>query len=75
MELHLFWIDKNWKQRGYAKNYNLLVNLTMKSYTIFINSFFAYEKAEDIEVKKKSDIIDYIKYLNENGFTEIKINI
>ena len=31
-----------------------------------------YYHPEDIEVKKKSDIEDYIEYLKENGFTEME---
>lgn len=31
-----------------------------------------YYKPEDIEVKKKSDIEDYIEYLKRNGFTEME---
>jgi len=27
MRLHLFWIDKSWKERGYANNYNLIVDM------------------------------------------------
>jgi len=70
MRLHLFWIDKNWHERGYAKNYNLIVYIEDKTYKVYTNPFYAYHKPEDIEVKKKSDITDYIEYLRENGFKE-----
>ena len=70
MELHLFWIDKAWKNRGYANNYNLIVNFKKKTYKIYVNPFYAYNKAVDIEVKKKSDITKYIAYLKEHGFIE-----
>lgn len=68
MKLHLFWIDKKWKERGYAKNYNLIVDIENRTYKTYINPFYDYIKREDIEVKKKSDITNYIEYLKENGF-------
>jgi len=34
--------------------------------------FYGYYKPEDIEVKRKSDIEDYIEYLKKNGFTEME---
>ena len=71
MRLHLFWIDKRWQERGYANNYNLIVDIEKKIYKVYVNSFYAYNRAEDIEVKKKSDITDYIEYLKENGFEEV----
>ena len=70
MKLHLFWVDKMWKKRGYAKNFNLLIDTENKTYKVFENPYFDYKKTEDIEVKKKSDIIDYIEYLKDNGFTK-----
>ncbi len=72
MRLHLFWIDKRRQERGCANNYNLIVNMENKIYKVYINSFYAYNRAEDIEVKKKSDITDYMKYLKENGFKEVE---
>lgn len=72
MKLHLFWLDKNWEERGYANNYNLIIDMEKKIYKVYINSFYAYDRAEDIEVVRKSDITDYIEYLKENGFTEVE---
>lgn len=68
MRLHLFWIDKNWRERGYAKNYNLIVDMENRTYKTYTNPFYDYSKREDIEVKKKTDITKYIEYLKENGF-------
>lgn len=70
MRIHLFWLDKNWQSRGYANNFNLVVNMKEKTYKVFVNSYYAYRRPEDIEVKKKSDVTDYIEYLKENGFKE-----
>ena len=72
MRLHLFWIDKKWKVKGCADNYNLIVNMGNKTYKVYVNAFYGYYRAEDIEVKKKSDITDYIEYLKENGFKEVE---
>nr|DAE89602.1 MAG TPA: hypothetical protein [Bacteriophage sp.] len=43
-----------------------------KTYKVYTNAFYGYYHPEDIEVKKKSDIEDYIEYLKENGFTEME---
>lgn len=73
MRLHLFWIDNKWKQSGRcAENYNLIVDMENKTYKVYVNAFYGYYKPEDIEVKKKSDIADYIKYLKEHGFKEVE---
>ena len=69
--LHLYYVDKNWKAKGCASNFNLVVYPEDKVYKTFVNPFYGYNKPEDIEVKKKSDILDYIKYLAENGFTQM----
>ena len=73
MKIHLYWLDKNWQSRGYANNYNLIVDMEDKTYKTYTNSFCGYRYLDDIEVKKKSDIIDYIKYLKTNGFKEVTI--
>jgi hypothetical protein len=72
MRLHLFWIDKRWQERGYANNYNLIVDMENKIYKVYVNSFYAYHRAEDIEVKRKSDILDYMEHLKKNGFKEVE---
>ena len=73
MRLHLFWLDKNWKKRGdCANNYNLIVDMENKTYKVYTNAFYGYYHPEDIEVKKKSDIEDYIEYLKRNGFREME---
>ena len=73
MKIHLFWIDKNWKRNGgAANNYNLIVDMENKTYKVLINPYYAYNRAEDIEVKKKSDIMDYVEYLKLNGFKEVE---
>lgn len=71
MRLHLFWLDKNWQRRGScANNYNLIVDIENKTYKVYTNAFYGYYRPEDIEVKKKSDITDYVEYLKQNGFKE-----
>lgn len=73
MKLHLFWVDNNYKKTGRtANNYNLIVDMENKTYKQFVNPFYGYYNPEDIEVKRKSDIVDYIKHLKENGFKEVK---
>lgn len=73
MKLHLFWIDNKWKKNGgTANNYNLIVDMENKTYKQFVNSFYAYSKPEDIKVKRKSDITDYVEYLKLNGFKKVE---
>ena len=73
MRIHLFWLDKKWKENGgCADNYNLIVDMENKTYKVFINPYYAYHRAEDIEVKRKSDILDYVEYLKENGFKVVE---
>ena len=43
-----------------------------KTYKQFVDPFYGYYKADDIEVKRKSDIVDYIKYLKDNDFKEVE---
>ena len=71
MRLHLYYRDKGWENRGAcAHNYNLVVDLGNKTYKIYVSPFYGYERSSDIEVKRKSDIMDYIEYLKENGFVD-----
>ena len=73
MRLHLFWIDNKWKQnRSCAENYNLIVDMESRTYKFYINPYYGYYKEEDIEAKRKSDILDYMEYLKKNGFKEVE---
>ena len=73
MRIHLCWVDKNWKSRGYANNYHLIVDMEQKKYRTYTNTYSNCNHPDDIEVKRKSDIVDYIKYLKANGFKEVII--
>lgn len=70
MKLHLFWLDKNWKKKhkGAAEHYNLLVDFETKTYKVYINPYCNYQLPDDIEVAKKTDIMEYKEYLIKNGF-------
>lgn len=73
MKLYLFWIDNKWKRNGRtANNYNLIVDMENKTYKQFVNPLYIHKKPEDIEVKRKSDIVEYAKYLKWNGFKEVE---
>ena len=61
MEYNFREIEKKWRQR-WVEN---------KTYKVYVNPFYNYDRPEDIEVKKKSDIEEYIGYLIINGFTKI----
>lgn len=72
MRLHLFWIDKKWEQKGCADNYNLIIDMEKKVYKVYTNPYYSYRRPEDIEIKRKSDITEYVEYLKENGFVEVE---
>lgn len=72
MNLHLYWIDKNWKEKGAAENFNLIVDTENKLYRTYTNSYYGYNSPGSIEVKRKSDITDYIEYLKADNFIEQK---
>lgn len=73
MELHLYYLDKGWKksEKGCADNFNLVVDMENKKFHTFTNPFYGYYAAKDIEVKRKSDIIDFIEELKKNGYEEV----
>ena len=66
-------MDKNWKGRGYANHIHLTVNFTNKTYKKAINYTVPLFGHNSIEVKRKSEISEYIEYLERiHGFKEIK---
>lgn len=71
MFIHLYRLDKNWKKKGVAENLNLIVNYEFKTYKMYINSFYGYDGKDSIEVKKKSDIFDYMETLKKGWFTDL----
>lgn len=72
MKLHLFWLDKGWKNRdsGCANHFHLNVDMDKKTFKAYTSPYYGADAPYDIEVKRKSDITDYIGYLKNNGFTE-----
>ena len=73
MRIHLYWLDNKWKTNGScANNYNLIVDMEAKTFKVYVNAFYGYRMPEDIEVKRKSDILEYVEYLKKNGFVEVE---
>lgn len=72
MRIHLYYLDKGWKnqKKDCAENYNLIIDMQDKTYKVYIDAYYGYCRPEDIEVKRKSDITDYVAHLKRNGFTE-----
>ena len=70
--IHLYRVDKNRQARGYQRNYNLIIDYAKKTFRTYINPFYWYTGRDDIEVNKKSDILDYEKLLVNNGFIQIE---
>lgn len=69
MRLHLWWFDNNWQQRGYAKHLHLFIYFDEKKYVLRENMYYGYDGREHIQVKRKSDLTDYVEELIRNGFT------
>lgn len=72
MMIHLYYIDKNRQRRGYANNYNLLVDYDKKQFETYTTPFYWYRGAEHIETSKKSDILEYEKMLENRWFIKTK---
>lgn len=69
--LSLHWMDKNWKCRGYAKHKHLIIDMDAKVYRLLENYGVPdFNRANIIEVVRKSDIYDYAKHLQSIGFKE-----
>lgn len=71
MRLHIYWLDKNWRSKGAAENVHLYVDYTSKTYQKIIN-YMCQTSTGSIEAKRKSDILDFIKILQRDGFVEKK---
>ena len=72
MTLHLYYLDKNWREKGAAENFNLIVDMENKTYKVYSNSYYGYNSPNSVEVKRKSDITDYLEFLKANDFVEQK---
>ena len=68
--IHLFYVDKSRQKRGYMENYNLIINYETKTFKTYTNPYYWYTGKDDIEVRKKSDILDYEKQLEGRWFTK-----
>jgi len=69
MTFHLYWLDKNWQERGCANHFNLLVHNDTKTYETYINPFYDYRSDMSVEVVRRSDITDFIRHLESEGYT------
>lgn len=73
MFLHLYWLDRGWKKKGYANNWNIVVDFNKEVFTVFSNVRSNYINSNSIEVIRKRDILDYKYYLKDKGFKEVNI--
>lgn len=71
LQQHLYYLDKNWKVRWYAKNYNLVIDYIKKTFYEFTSHFYNYRWDADIQLTRKSDIIEYKKMLEKKWFENI----
>ena len=65
MEIILFWEDKNWKERGYANNVWLYIYPDDGEYQKVISFGCDITRKNVIEVTRKTDIENMIRYLTE----------
>ena len=70
--ISLHYMDKDWMRsgRGYANNVHLIVDFENHRYRYLVNYSVPQFGANRIEVKRKSDIEDYVKYLKAYDFIE-----
>lgn len=73
MKIHLVWLepDSSWINRGYAKNLHLIVNYKTKSYEYLESYGTGWADRSLVEVKRKSDIKDYVEYLKSEQFVDV----
>lgn len=72
MQIQLYWIDKNWQKRGSeAKNEHLYVDYAQGAYKYSVDCYGVDNSAKNVEVVRKSDLKDYMKALEQNGFRKV----
>lgn len=68
-ELVLYWLDKNWGGRGYGLNFYLNVDIEAKEFSMCTTSYCVYNSDGNcIQVVRKSDILNFAKYLKSRGY-------
>lgn len=75
MLIHLYWIDKSNKRKGEgseAHNEHLYVDYAKRIFQYSINYYGADNSAKNVEVARRSDLRDYMKYLESECFTKCK---
>lgn len=70
MLIHLYWVDKNWDKRADhdAHNEHLYVDYAKKIFQRCVNNYVSDNSAKNVEVTRRSDLRDYMKYLESEGF-------
>lgn len=73
MEIKMFWRDQNWENRGYANHIWLHIYPDEREYQNVVTPYCDISGGMNIvEVKRKSDIEDMIKYLEGWDYKETK---
>ena len=67
---HLFWLEpeEKWRSRGYANNLHLTVDYDQKEYEFVTEMVFPRNSDNEIIVNNKSNLKNYVGYLQKNGF-------
>jgi len=68
----MFWEDRNWQSKGAAENVWLNIFPEVKEYTLILSSYCDISSDNIVEVKRKSDIYSFVKYLQRQGYKEKK---
>lgn len=67
--------EKQWIARGYAKNLFLFVDYETRSFELVISYCYIIDsRLNNIEVKRKSEIYDYISFLLNEKFKDFSTN-
>lgn len=65
MEIVMFWRDKHWQSKGSAENVWLHIYPDTGEYDMYVGMYQDIRNPNIVEVVRKSDINDMVRYLVE----------
>ncbi len=67
----LYWLDTNWVKKGAAENVVVIVDFEKTAFTAY-TTYTIPSGVNAIEVKRKTDLTEYVKVLENAGFKRIE---
>ena len=67
----LWWFDTNWVKKGAAEHVVVFVDFEKTAFTSY-TTYIVPSGVNAIEVKRKTDLTDYVKLLENAGFKRIE---